>query len=170
VVGATSATLPDACGKENLSFDIHLRKNAPPPGVPEAGKGQIIFIEKSNHPPKIACLDAGVSCNDVTRFGVDGAWVGATKGNSYFPISLEPGLHHLCVVVGKEAHAEPLTVEAGHAYYFQDEFRAEGRQYGTTTEPNWQVKKNVEFSMLNEDEGKYRVKVSALSVATPKRP
>jgi hypothetical protein len=95
--------------------------------------------------------------------------VGATKGNSYFPISLEPGVHHLCAVVGKEAHAEPLTVDAGHSYYFQVEFKAEGREYGTPSEPNWQVEKNVEFSMLNEDEGKYRVKVSALSVATPKR-
>ena len=60
------------------------------------------------------------------------------------------------------------TVEAGHAYYFQVEYEAEGRHYGTAIEPNYHVEKNVRFSMLNEDEGKYRVKASALSVATPK--
>jgi hypothetical protein len=170
LVSAMSATLPDACGNEKVSFDVHLQKKAPAPGAPEAGQGQVIFVEKSQHPPKFACLQGGVSCDDVTRFGVDGAWQGATKGNSYFPISVQPGVHHLCAVVGKEAHAEPLTVEAGHAYYFQVEFDAEGTQYGTPGQPNWQVKKNVEFSMLNEDQGKYRVKASALSVATPKRP
>jgi hypothetical protein len=170
LVGAMSATVPDACGNEKVSFDIHFQKNAPAPGAPEAGKGQVIFVEKSKKPPTITCLDSGVSCNDVARFGVDGAWVGATKGNSYLPISLEPGVHHLCAVVGKDVHAEPLTVEAGHAYYFQVEYKAEGRQYGTAKEPNYQVEKNVSFSMLNEDEGKYRVKASALSVATPKHP
>lgn len=171
LVGAMSATvLPDACGNEKVSFDIQLQKNTPAPATPEAGKGQVIFIEKSEKPPTMGCLTAGVSCNDVTRFGVDGAWVGATKGNSYLAISLEPGVHHLCAVVGKEVHAEPFSVEEGHAYYFQVEYKAEGKQYGTAKEPNYQVEKNVRFSTLNEDEGKYRVKASALSVATPKTP
>jgi hypothetical protein len=168
---ATCATvLPDACGNEKVSFEIQLQTNPPAPGAPEAGKARVFLIEKSEKPPAIGCLSAGVSCNDVTRFGVDGAWMGATKGNSYLPISLEPGVHHLCTVVGKDVHAEPVTVEAGHTYYLQVEYKAEGKQYGTGKEPNYQVEKNVSFSMLNEDEGKYRVKVSALSVATPKRP
>jgi hypothetical protein len=171
LVGAISATvLPEACGDEKVSFDIQLQKNAPAPAIPEAGKGQVIFVEKSQKPPTIGCLSAGVSCNDVTRFGVDGGWVGATKGNSYFTISLEPGVHHVCAVVGKEVEAQPLTVEVGHAYYFQVEYKAEGRQYGTASEPNYQVEKNVRFSMLNEDQGKYRIKASALSIATPKAP
>lgn len=169
-IGAMSSTvLPDACGNEKVSFDIELQKGAPAPAA-EASKGQVIFLEKSEKPPAIGCISAGVSCNDVTRFGVDGAWVGATKGNSYVSVSLEPGLHHLCAVLGKEIHAEPLTVEAGHAYYFQVEYKAEGRQYGTAREPNYQIEKNVRFSILNEDEGRYRVKASALSVATPKTP
>lgn len=167
-VAMSAVVLPDACGNEEVSFDIRLQKNTPAPATPEAGKGQVVFIEKSDKPPTIGCLSAGVSCNDVTRFGIDGAWVGATKGNSYFTFSLDPGMHHLCAVVGKDVHAEPLAVEADHTYYFQVEYKAEGKQYGTTKEPNYQVEKNVKFSMLNEDEGKYRVKASALSVATPK--
>jgi len=128
-VAAICATvLPDACGNEKVSFKIQLRKNAPAPAAPEAGKAHVVFIEKSQKPPAIiGCID----CNDVTRFGVDGAWVGATKDNSYFSISLEPGVHHLCAVRGKEVDAEPLTVEAGKTYYFQVEYKAVGKQYGT---------------------------------------
>jgi hypothetical protein len=166
----SATVLPDACGNEKVKFDIQLKKNAPTPDGPEAGKGQVVFIETSERPPKIGCLDAGVSCNDVGRFGVDRAWVGATKGNSYFAISLEPGVHHLCAVLGRKADAETLTVEAGKTYYFQIEYKAEGTQYGTPEHPNYQVNEKVEFSLLNEDNGKYRVKASALSIAIPKRP
>jgi hypothetical protein len=160
-----ASVLPDACGNDKVSFDIRLQKNPPAPPAADPGKGQVFFIEKSRKPPAIiGCLD----CNTMTRFGVDGAWVGATKDNSYFTISLDPGVHHLCGVRGKEIDAEPLTIEAGKSYYYQVEYKAEGTQYGTPDHPNYQVKKNVAFSMLNEDDGKYRVKVSALSVATPK--
>lgn len=163
---AHSAVLPDACGKENVSFEIRLQKNPPAPAAPENGKAQVFFIEKSAKPPAIiGCLD----CRTEARFGVDGDWVGATKDNSYFVISLDPGLHHMCAVRGKEVDAEPLNVEAGKTYYYQVEYKAEGTQYGTPDRPNYQVKKNVSFAILNEDEGKYRVKVSALSVASPKK-
>lgn len=165
-IRANSAVLPDACGKDKFSFDIRLEKSPPAPAGPENGKGQVFFIEKSEKPPAIiGCL----SCSTDTKFGVDGAWVGATKNNSYFVLSLDPGVHHMCAVRGKDVDAEPLTVEAGKSYYYQVEYKAEGTQYGTADHPNYQVKKNVSFSMLNEDEGKYRVKASALSVASPKK-
>lgn len=165
VFASAATVLPDACGNEKIGFEIQLRKNHPAPAAPEAGKGQVIFVEKSEKPPAIGCI----GCDTVTRYGVDGAWVGATKDNSYFSISLDPGEHHLCAVLGKEVDAEPLTVEAGKTYYFQVEYKAVGTDYGTPGHPNYQVKKHVHFSMLNEDQGKYRVEVSALSIATPKR-
>jgi Protein of unknown function (DUF2846) len=166
VVPVFATVLPDACGNDKVSFEIQLQKNPAAPAAAEAGKAQVFFIEKSEKPPAIGCL----GCGDVARFGVDGAWVGATKDNSYFYISLDPGVHHLCAVRGKEVDAEPLSVEAGKTYYFQVEYKAEGTQYGTPDHPNYQVKKKVQFSMLNEDDGKYRVKVSALSIANPKHP
>ena len=64
--------------------------------------------------------------------------MGATKDNSYVVISLNPGAHHLCAVRGKEVDAEPLTVEAGKAYYYQVAYNAEGMQYGTPEQPNYQ--------------------------------
>ena len=165
VVATYAAVLPDACGNEKVSFEIQLQKNSPAPAAPEAGKAQVFFIEKSEKPPAIGCI----GCSTITRVGVDGAWVGATKDNSYFNISLDPGVHHLCAVLGKEVDAQPLSVEAGKTYYFQTEYKAVGKQYGTPEHPNYQVEKKVQFSMLNEDDGKYRVKVSALSIAIPKQ-
>src|SRR5260221_12833237 len=113
VVATHAAVLPDACGNEKVSFEIQLQKNPPSPADPEAGKAQVFFIEKSEKPPAIGCI----GCNTVTRFGVDGAWVGATKDNSYFYISLDPGVHHLCAVLGRNIYAEPLTVKSGETYY-----------------------------------------------------
>jgi hypothetical protein len=161
-----AATLPDACGNDKVKFDITLQKNPPAPSTPDPGKGQIIFIEASKKPPAMGCMG---NCNNFTRYGVDGAWVGATKDNSYFTISVDPGEHNLCAVLGKDVDAEALTVEAGKVYYFQVNYNAEGTQYGTAGKPNYQIKKNVEFSLLKDDEGKYRVKVSDLSTAIPRK-
>ena len=30
-------------------------------------------------------------------FGIDGAWTGASHGNSYFSVSVDPGVRHVCV-------------------------------------------------------------------------
>jgi len=159
-----AATLPDACGNDKVKFDITLQKSPAAPAPPDAGKGQIIFIETSKKPAAIGCMG---KCNNVTRYGVDGAWVGATKDNSYFPLTVDPGEHHLCAVLGKDVDAEALTVEAGKVYYFQVNYNAEGTQYGSPDKPNYQISKNVAFSLLKEDEGKYRVKASDLSTAVP---
>ncbi len=159
-----AATLPDACGNDKVKFDITLQKNPPAPSAPDPGKGQIIFIEASKKPAAVGCMG---NCGNMTRYGVDGAWVGATKDNSYFTLSVDPGEHHLCAVLGKNADAETLTIEAGKVYYFQVNYNAEGTQYGTHGKPNYQIKKSVDFSLLKEDEGKYRVKVSDLSTGTP---
>jgi hypothetical protein len=161
-----AATLPDACGSDKVKFDITLQKNPPAPSAPEPGKGQIIFIEASKKPPAVGCMG---NCGNMTRYGVDGAWVGATRDNSYFTLSVDPGEHHLCAVLGKDVDAEGLSVEDGKVYYFQVNYNAEGTQYGTHGKPNYQIKKNVDFSLLKEDEGKYRVKVSDLSTAVPRQ-
>lgn len=164
-VQARDAKLPDACGDDKVKFDIKLQKDPPAPSAAAPGKAQIFFIETSKKPAALGCMGR---CGNFTRFGVDGAWVGATKDNSYFTLTLDPGVHHLCAVQGKEIDAEALTAEAGKVYYFQVSFNAEGTQYGDAKHPNYQIKKNVDFSLLTEDKGKYLVKVSDLSTAIPK--
>ena len=60
------------------------------------------------------------------RYGVDGAWVGANKGNSYFAVTVDPGVHHLCVswqsalrqIEEEHVRMAIFTAEAGKVYYF----------------------------------------------------
>ena len=54
---------------------------------------------------KQSCLDQSASIrrvevalgNTTTRVGLDGIWVGANHGKSYFFVLVNPGDHHLCV-------------------------------------------------------------------------
>jgi hypothetical protein len=84
--------------------------------------------------------------------------VGATNGNSYFAVTVDPGAHHLCAFWNrKNIEVTPLTAEPGKVYYFEAQVNVESR-YSIT----------FGLSQLNEDEGKYRVANSKLSVSTPR--
>jgi hypothetical protein len=62
----------------------------------------------------------------TVKVGVDGAWVGANKGDSYVFTSVAPGEHHMCVnwqsgiltPSGLFAMAN-FTAETGKTYYFR---------------------------------------------------
>jgi hypothetical protein len=165
---AKKQVLPDACGDEKVEFAIKTQKDAPPPAAPAPDKAEIVFVEISNKP--FSCHMAWGTCGSgLTRYGVDGSWVGATKGNTYFTLIVDPGVHHLCAVLGKSASADALTAEAGKTYYYSAEFDVDVTDYGDAGHPNTSIKKNAKFSMLSEDQGKYRVKASELSIATPKQ-
>jgi hypothetical protein len=58
---------------------------------------------------------------------VDGDWIGATHGGSYFYFSATPGIHHLCASwqtgwqspqIDRATAALHFTAEAGGVYYF----------------------------------------------------
>jgi hypothetical protein len=63
----------------------------------------------------------------LTRFGIDGTWVGANGYRSYFFFSVEPDDHRLCKnvqapierVVKSSTAATSFTTEAGQSYYFR---------------------------------------------------
>ena len=162
---AWARKLPDACGDDKVKFDVKLQKDPPASAAPATGKAQIFFVESSQQPMALGCMGR---CGNFTKYGVDGAWVGATKDNSYFVLALDPGERHLCAIQGKQIYAEALTVEADKSYYFQVNYNAEGTQYGDAKHPNYQLKTHVDFALLSEDKGKYLVKVSDLSTTTMK--
>ena len=152
-----ATTLPDACGNDKIKFDVTTEKNPPAPASPAAGKAQIVFIEDQNkeHNPWHPW--------DTVRFGMDGAWVGANKGNSYFTLDVAPGLHHLCAswqggVRGVESFdLAPVTAEPGKVYYFAAEITESQYYY------------HFSLSQLNDDQGKYRIKAWKLSTSKPKQ-
>jgi hypothetical protein len=114
-------TLPDACGDDKITFDVSTEKSptAPPPLAP--GKARIVFSESLSE--SWLCVGCGTP---TIRFGMDGQWVGANQGKSYFYIDVAPGAHDLCVgwqsFFGHEREnvgVNFVTAEAGRVYYFE---------------------------------------------------
>jgi hypothetical protein len=150
-------TLPDSCGDDKVKFDVKTEKDQPVPPGPANGKAQIIFIENETQM-------IGLGMYATVRFGMDGAWVGANYGSSYFALTVDPGVHHLCASwqsslgpLKKNVDVTSFTAEAGQVYYFAAQVTVASRD-------------DVIFglSQLNEDEGKFRVKESKLSTSKPK--
>jgi hypothetical protein len=159
----TKTILPDACGDDSIKFDVtpFSRNNMPPPAPPEAGKAQIIFVGS------VPYEDKGFP---TIRFGVDGAWAGATKDNSYFAVTVDPGVHNLCVSAQGTMHAiaapakdfvdmASVTAEPGKVYYFMAAFNVIGGRNGGGVA-------SFGLTQLNEAEGRYRVKAWKLATWT----
>ena len=150
--GQVRATaLPDSCGDDKVKFDVKTEEGQPPPAGPAEGKAQIVFIENENQM-------IGPFMHATVRLGMDGAWVGANYGKSYFALTVAPGVHHLCASwEGKNVEATSFTAEPGHVYYFAAQVTVNSRASIT-----------FGLSQLNEDEGRYRVKTWKLSTSKPK--
>lgn len=161
--------LPDSCGDNKVDFEITSEKTSSPLTPPPEGKALIVLIETVDRPPMgwLGCP----GCKYQSRFGMDGAWVGAMKGNAYVLATVDPGVHHLCAVMGKNVGVEAITTEAGKTYYFEAKFvgKPVTRPGGANGEGTYGVDVSVFFTLLSEDEGKYKVKISELSTSTPKK-
>lgn len=161
---ARCSTLPGACGSDKIQFNVKTAKHQPAPAPLAEGKAQIIFVENF-------AQNAGtcIACKVTTRVGIDGAWVGANRGNSYFADTVEPGEHHLCVGwqsvfrrLKKKVGLASLNAEAGKVYYYQIKVRM-------LANDETGMEKDLELAPLDEDQGKYLVKTTALATATQKK-
>jgi len=88
-VAAAARILPPACGDDKIKFDVKVEKGSLdlPPLAP--GKARLVFIETLQ---KHGVIGRAAT----TRYGVDGAWVGGNKGDSYFVVDVDPGPHRVC--------------------------------------------------------------------------
>lgn len=171
----TKTILPDACGADKVKFDVETKKGLPGPVPPAEGKAQIIFIE--------TVINTGFLFGGpgyTTRFGLDGAWVGAAKNNSYFTMDIAPGKHHLCSSVQADGNAPKdmigltsFTAEAGKVYYLSYVIKNKQTVHGGSVNgitstggivngsaSTRQVDSAEGLVFLDEDEGPYRVKAS----------
>lgn len=153
--GVRAASLPDSCGDDKVKFDVKTEKAQPIPAGPTAGKAQIVFIESENQM-------VGPFHEATVRFGLDGSWVGANYGNSYFTLTVDPGVHHLCAswqsdIEKNNVDVTSFTAEPGQVYYFAAQVTVNSRNSVTFALSQW-----------NEDEGKYRLKTWKLSTSKPK--
>jgi hypothetical protein len=112
---ALAAGLPEGCGPADTQFKVKLDKKASRPPAAEPGQAQIVFLET---------LDGDFPSGPVSRFAIDGNWVGASKGASYFAVAVAPGTHQVCAsrqsgIALERQNVGALTVhaQAGKTYY-----------------------------------------------------
>ncbi len=149
--------LPDGCGDNKVEFRVDV---IPTPTLPPLveGKARVYFLEKYNKPM--------LSSTILTRFGVDGKWVGATRHNSYFFVDVMPGEHKLCgSVKGKRDLLGMMTLhaEAGKTYYWEANYALIFGAVQVTATPNGTSTHrpshtDTGFDLVDDDEAAFRIK------------
>jgi hypothetical protein len=162
-----------ACGSENIRYEVKNEKREKPakgdksdgsnPGGAEAAPetAEIFVIENL----RASCF----LCDSTTRIAMDGTWVGATKGNSYFSFPADAGEHHLCAelqsgaVTPETTSLSSFTADGGKTYYFRVRL----------TDMNNSGKGGVDWSIdlepIDSDEGQFLVSSYEMSSSHPKK-
>src|SRR5262245_51509116 len=149
-----SVSCNGGCGPSEGQFDVTSGKSHPA-AKPESGKALVYVIEDIERGPTM-------------RLGLDGAWIGANKGKSYFFFSLDPGDHQVCTkwqsgVFKKTAErmgsAITLTAEAGKTYYLR--IQAFERNHRKGINGDWTVK----LEPVETAEGQFLVSSSWFSTS-----
>jgi Protein of unknown function (DUF2846) len=146
-----------ACGPDDKQFDVKTDKGQHTLGTIEAGKALVYVIEQEKH---------RTFKHVTTRVGMDGAWIGANRGDSYLFFTVEPGEHHLCSDWhvgwtsggGTEVSLANFTAEAGKVYYFR------ARTMGAKDMGNI-----LDLDPVNSDQGQFLVASSAFSSSSVKK-
>lgn len=152
----------DSCGPANLKFEVEHDNSQTPPTDPEPGKALVYVIEVFDETP-------GQLGIPTVRVGMDGSWVGANSGSSYFFFSVDPGEHHVCTSpqsnlkrLSAQRFATDFTAEAGKTYFFQAQIHVQ--TVGGAGE-TW----SIDFQRVTADDAKYLIANSPLSVSHPKK-
>lgn len=113
---AFAAALPAGCGVDAVQYKVKTEKGGSLAAA-EAGKAQLVFVQMTEGE------GGGVP---LSRFAVDGDWVGAATGKSYMVVAVAPGAHTLCASRQSSARAEKdnagtarVDAVAGKTYYFE---------------------------------------------------
>jgi hypothetical protein len=152
---AAVASASGGCGPSEVHFDVKTNESRHPVRLPEAGQALVFSLCLRGHGAP------------TMRVGLDGAWVGANKGKSYFFFSVEPGDHQLCTnwqsgVFKKRAirigSAITLTAQAGKVYYFRTQVYERSEQ-----------DYNVKLEPVESAEGQFLISASKFSTSHPRK-
>jgi hypothetical protein len=154
-----------ACGPLNAEFQIKMDNSQSPDFQPENGKALVYVAEDQKFQ----------AAKDVTaRIGLDGAWVAATRGNSYVFFSVDPGEHHLCadwrstlLSAGRLVSLFGFKAEAGKVYYFR--VRTTGGPASMLDRSSLDESATLDLDLINSDEGKLLVSTSPYSASRLKK-
>jgi hypothetical protein len=145
---------PAACGPANIGFKVKLDESQHDHLQPEPGMARVYFIHDTG--------DWGVIGYPTMKIGMDGAWLGANHGSSYFSASLAAGEHHVCArlqssLVQDRTELLHFQAEAGKVYFFR-----------TRLIMSRQVEL-LELEPLDSDQGLYLTATYPLSISQPKQ-
>jgi Protein of unknown function (DUF2846) len=143
-----------ACGADNVSFKVKLDDTQHMLVQPDPGKARVYFIQDAGTPFTLGY--------PTMKLALDGAWVGANHGNSYFSVSVDPGEHHVCVMLQsllalQRIELAHFTAEAGRIYYYRTRLVMSRSMELLELEP------------IDSDQGRYLVTTFPLSVSSPKK-
>jgi hypothetical protein len=159
---AAAARTSAGCGPSNVEFDVKTDNKQHPVSQPEPGKALVYFLH-------VESQDGGIINKGwvTSRVGIDGVWVGANHGKSYFFLSVDPGEHAACTdwqsslkTYSSQSAAVSFSVQAGKVYYIRTtimEITALQRTPGMKVE------------LIDSAEGQLLISSSALSSAHPKK-
>jgi hypothetical protein len=154
------------CGPANIKFDVKLNRAEHQLQEPERGKALVYVIEVFQKPP------GQLGGTPTIRVGLNGKWVGANRGTSYFSFAVDPGENRVCTnwqsLRRQLSHQHALTsfvAEPGKTYFFKVETRFELSNSGLST-PNevW----SFDLKPISPEEGRNFVSASPLSISRPK--
>jgi len=149
---ASAARAAAGCGPNDIQFGVKTDKTQHPQAPPDAARAVIyVFSER-------------VAFDQTYRIGMDGKWMGATRDQSYFFFTVEPGEHRLCWDLQKsqeklsdQGAAVTFTAEAGKTYFFRTTSHG-----GNELAPNWKMER------LGAAEAMFLVSSWPLSTSRPK--
>jgi|HubBroStandDraft_4_1064222.scaffolds.fasta_scaffold09457_5 hypothetical protein len=157
----TPPTVPQsACGRAEVQYDVKKDQGQ---HIPEADPTKALVYVIQDQQTVGLCL----KCTITTRIGLDGSWIGANNGGSYFFFTVDPGEHHLCAnwqsrygEVSRLIGLVGFTAEAGKTYYFRSRILYFG---GTGDAPY------LDFDAPNPDQAQYLISISPYSISHPKK-
>jgi hypothetical protein len=142
-----------SCGPAGVQIHVHLDKHPPAPQPPEPGKARVYFIQEAGNAINLAY--------PTTRVGLDGAWAGALRPNSYFAASVVPGEHHVCAVLhslatGTVTELAQFSAGPGKTYYYRSRLiLMQDRVY-------------LELQPVDSDEARHLIASDPLTIASPR--
>jgi hypothetical protein len=113
---AMAGKLPSACGSFGAHPSIRLQSYAKSLSPIPTGMARLVFVQQIG-----ICPHCG-----VVRVALDGKWIGANKGDSWFAATIPPGEQHICVAwnapfvkITNRIQLTELNAKPGKTYYLE---------------------------------------------------
>ncbi|RRA47629.1 hypothetical protein [Acidipila sp. EB88] len=154
------ANVAPGCGPGDASFDVQDGKSGGQETGPPAGKAVVYIIGYFN--------SAATKATPTIRVGMDGAWIGATRHNSYVREEIETGTHHYCAQwqsrlksLSSQTSLYNFVADPGRVYYLRAAAHSDAGVGGITFP-------YLALEPVSEDEGRLLLSESVPAVSTAK--